>query len=206
MNNPDAYDVLADAQASSTETVRLQYVDYIYDGYKDDKGNFVKIDGKTWKGLRGDERVAQVTLTTDFAAAATTGQAMRDGLIKVRDTLRITNNSYAPLTLYVSPQIMSNTERYFSDNFQSSTILEEWRKLNGIAAIKEDAQLTGNELLLVPLTAGVIAPIVGSAFATVTDSRPHYNSDYVWRTWGAAGLMVKTDITGKFSVLHGKSA
>ena len=145
-------------------------------------------------------------MTTDFAAAATTGQAMRDGLIKVRDTLRITNNSYAPLTLYVSPQIMSNTERYFSDNFQSSTILEEWRKLNGIAAIKEDAQLTGNELLLVPLTAGVIAPIVGSAFATVTDSRPHYNSDYVWRTWGAAGLMVKTDITGKFSVLHGKSA
>jgi hypothetical protein len=30
-------------------------------------------------------------------------------------------------------------ERYFSDNYQSGTILDEILKLSGIAAIKEDA-------------------------------------------------------------------
>jgi hypothetical protein len=34
---------------------------------------------------------------------------------------------------------MSNWERYFSDNFQSGTIMDEILKLTGIAAIKEDA-------------------------------------------------------------------
>ncbi|WP_239515048.1 major capsid protein, partial [Enterobacter ludwigii] len=85
-----------------------------------------------------------------------------------------------------------NLERYFSDNYQSDTILLELLKLSGIVAIKEDAQLTGNQILIVPLTAGVIAPIVGQAVGTVADPRQFYNSDYVWRTWGAMGLMVKT--------------
>lgn len=61
----------------------------------------------------------------------------------------------------MSSAIISNLERYFSDNYQSDTILQELLKLSGIAAIKEDAQLTGNQILIVPLTAGVIAPIVG---------------------------------------------
>jgi hypothetical protein len=63
-------------------------------------------------------------------------------------------------------------------------MLEEILKLSGIAAIKEDAKLTGNEIVIVPLLAGVIAPIVGQAFGTVADPRQFYNSDYVWRTWG----------------------
>jgi hypothetical protein len=64
---------------------------------------------------------------------------------------------------------MSNLGRYFSDNFQSGTIMDEILKLTGIAAIKEDSQLTGNEIVIVPLTAGVIAPIVGQAVGTVAD-------------------------------------
>jgi hypothetical protein len=77
-------------------------------------------------------------------------------------------------------------------------------QFSGIAAIKEDAQLTGNQILIVPLTAGVIAPIVGQAVGTVADPRPFY-SDYVWRTWGAAGLMVKTDINNRKSVIYAHS-
>ena len=51
----------------------------------------------------------------------------------------------------------------------------------------------------------MIAPIVGQAFGTVADPRQFYNSDYVWRTWGAAGLMVKQDINGHYSVIHASS-
>lgn len=50
-----------------------------------------------------------------------------------------------------------------------------------------------------------ISRLISQAFGTVADPRLHYNSDYVWRTWGAAGLMVKQDINGHYSVIHASS-
>lgn len=199
-NSPSALQSQADAQRGSVEDVQRQYVDYMFNGFRDKSGNFAQFDGLTWKGLKEDERVAQVTLTFNFATS-TDPVALRTNAIALRDTVRITNNQYAPQTWYVSAEIMSNLERYFDVN-ATRTVMEELLKLSGIAAIKEDAQLSGNEILIVPLTAGVIAPIVGQAIGTVADPRQFYNSDYIWRTWGAMGLMVKQDINGKFSVVH----
>ncbi|WP_312631684.1 major capsid protein [Pantoea piersonii] len=199
-NSPSALQSQADAQRSSVEDVQRQYVDYMFNGFRDSEGNFVQFDGLTWKGLKNDERVAQVTLTFNFATS-TDPVALRTNAIALRDVVRVTNSQYAPQTWYVSAEIMSNLERYFDVN-ATRTVLEELLKLSGIAAIKEDAQLSGNEILIVPLTAGVIAPVVGQAIGTVADPRQFYNSDYVWRTWGAMGLMVKQDINNKFSVIH----
>jgi len=199
-NKGSALSSLADAQAGSVDDVRRQYVDYIWNGFRDSKGNFIKFDDYTWKGLRGDERVAQVALTVNFATS-TDVKAMRAGAIALRDVLKLQNYQYGKQTWYVSAEIMSNWEQYFDVN-SLRTVLEEIAKLAGIEAIKEDARLSGNEILIVPLQAGVVAPIVGQAFGTVADSRQYYNSDYVWRTWGAAGLMVKQDINGHFSVIH----
>jgi hypothetical protein len=109
--------------------------------------------------------------------------------------MKITNNQYAPQTWYVSSEIMSNWERYFSDNYQSGTILRNPEAVRHCCDQRR-CQLTGNEMV-VPLTAGVIAPIVGQAVGTVADPRQFYNSDYIWRTWGAMGLMVKQDINNK---------
>ncbi|MBZ6385529.1 MULTISPECIES: major capsid protein [Pantoea] len=199
-NSPSALQSQADAQRGSVEDVQRQYVDYMFNGFRDSEGNFVQFDGLTWKGLKNDERVAQVTLTFNFATS-TDPVALRTNAIALRDVVRVTNSQYAPQTWYVSAEIMSNLERYFDVN-ATRTVLEELLKLSGIAAIKEDAQLSGNEILIVPLTAGVIAPVVGQAIGTVADPRQFYNSDYVWRTWGAMGLMVKQDINNKFSVIH----
>lgn len=99
---------------------------------------------------------------------------------------------------------MSNWEQYFDVNVLR-TVLEEISNLLGIAGIKEDAELTGNEIVIVPLQVGVIAPIVGQALGTVAKPRHFYNSYYVWRTWGAAGLMVKQDINGNYSIIHASS-
>lgn len=202
-NSPSALQSQADAQRGSVEDVQRQYVDYMFNGFRDSEGNFVKFDGLTWKGLKADERVAQVTLTFNFATS-TDPVALRTNAIGLRDVVRVTNSQYAPQTWYVSAEIMSNLERYFDVN-ATRTVLEELLKLSGIAAIKEDAQLSGNEILIVPLTAGVIAPIVGQAIGTVADPRAFYNSDYIWRTWGAMGLMVKQDINNKYSVIHASS-
>ncbi|MCG7388304.1 major capsid protein [Pantoea sp. ACRSB] len=199
-NSPSALQSQADAQRGSVEDVQRQYVDYMFNGFRDSEGNFVQFDGLTWKGLKNDERVAQVTLTFNFATS-TDPVDLRTNAIALRDVVRVTNSQYAPQTWYVSAEIMSNLERYFDVN-ATRTVLEELLKLSGIDAIKEDAQLSGNEILIVPLTAGVIAPVVGQAIGTVADPRQFYNSDYVWRTWGAMGLMVKQDINNKFSVIH----
>lgn len=203
-NKGSALSSLADAQSGSVDDVRRQYVDYIWNGFRDSEGNFIKFDDYTWKGLQADERVAQVTLTVNFATS-TDPDAMRAAAIALRDVLKLQNYQYGQQTWYVSAEIMSNLEQYYDTQNKTRTVLEEILKLSGIAAVKEDAQLTGNQILIVPLASGVIAPIVGQAFGTVADPRLFYNSDYVWRTWGAAGLMVKQDINGHFSVVFASS-
>lgn len=125
-------------------------------------------DGLTWKGLKDDERVAQIDLgasglNIDFTSPTATSQQMRAGAIALRDQMRRINSQYAEQTWYVSGEIISNWERFFSDNYQSGTVMDEILKLTGVAAIKEDSQLSGNEIVIVPLGAGVIAPIVGQA-------------------------------------------
>jgi hypothetical protein len=200
-NKGSALASLADAQTGSVNDVRRQYVDYIWNGFRDAAGNFIKFDDYTWKGVRSDERVAQVTTAVNFATSDDPA-AMRAEAIRIRDILKLQNYQYGQQTWYVSADIISNLERHYFDSNQTRTTMDEILKLAGIAAIKEDAELTGNEMLIVPLAAGVIAPVVGQAFGTVADPRLFYNSDYVWRTWGAAGLMVKQDINGHFSVLH----
>lgn len=204
-NKGSALSSLADAQAGSVDDVRRQYVDYIWNGFRDSEGNFIKFDDYTWKGIRGDERVAQVTLELDFTTS-TNVAAMRSEAIRLRDILKLQNYQYGNQTWYVSGEILSNIEKLYFDVNSTRTVLDEMLKLTGIAAIKEDFELKGNEILIVPLQAGVIAPVVGQAFGTVADPRQFYNSDYVWRTWGAAGLMVKQDINGHFSVIHATEA
>lgn len=209
-NSPSALQSQADAQRGSVEDVQRRYVDYIFNGFRDKAGNFAVFDGLTWKGLKDDERVAQIDLgasglNIDFTSPTATSQQMRAGAIALRDQMRRINSQYAQQTWYVSGGIISNWERFFSDNYQSGTVMDEILKLTGVAAIKEDSQLSGNEIVIVPLGAGVIAPIVGQAIGTVASPRPEYNSDYIWRTWGAMGLMVKQDINNKYSVIHASS-
>lgn len=209
-NSPSALQSQADAQRGSVEDVQRQYVDYIYNGFRDKNGGFAVFDGLTWKGLKNDERVMQIDLgasglNIDFTSAAVSSANLRNAAISLRDQMRRINSQYADQTWYVSGEIISNLERYFSDNYQSGTVMEEILKLTGVTAIKEDSQLEGNEIVIIPLGAGVIAPVVGQAIGTVADPRPFYNSDYIWRTWGAMGLMVKQDINNKYSVIHASS-
>lgn len=202
-NKGSALQSLADAQKESVKTVRRQFVDYIFDGFIDEHGNYIVFDEKTWKGLKHDERVLQIGLNFNFATSRNPAQ-IREEAIKLRDVLKVDNNQYSKQTWYVSAEIMSNWEQYFDSN-QIRMVLEEIKKLSGIEDIKEDSKLKGNQILIIPLSADVIAPIVGQAFGTVADPRLFYNSDYVWRTWGAVGLMVKTDINNKRSVIFASS-
>ncbi|WP_086114305.1 major capsid protein, partial [Xenorhabdus beddingii] len=153
-NKGSALASLADAQQGSVDSVRRQYVDFVFNGFRDSEGNFIKFDDKTWKGLRSDERVAQVALNIDFATS-TDGQAMRSEAIRVRDVLKLQNYQYGEQTWYVSGDILSNWEELYFNVNQTRTVLDEIKKITGISSIKEDFELKGNEILVVPLRAGV---------------------------------------------------
>lgn len=202
-----AFDVIADNQYESVDTIKLKYVDYVMNGFKDKDGNFVNYDGVTWKGFRGDERVDLVDLSSspniDFTSAAATAQEIRNAMVVLRDRLAITNNVAGDMSVFVSREIRSNFERYYSDtDIAFGTIYDAILKLEQIGSIQVDPTLTGNQMLIVSNDADKVAPIVGSAIATVADPRQFYNSDYVWRTWGAMGIMCKTDFFGRKSILY----
>jgi alpha-L-arabinofuranosidase len=142
-------------------------VDYVFNGFRTLLATISLLMARPGRG-KSDERVQIVDLSAsglniDFTSSSATAEQIRNAAIALRDVMKLTNLQYAQQTWYVSGEITSNLERYFSDNYQSDTILQEMLKLSGIAAIKEDAQLSGNQILIVPLTAGVIAPIVGQA-------------------------------------------
>ena len=210
MQRVGAFDMISDNQAESVDTIKLKYVDFIMNGFKDENGKFVKYDGVEWKGFRGDSRVEIVDLTADpiidFTSEAETAQEIRDAWKTLRDKLAIDNNISGGIDWYVSREIASNFERYFADNdINYGTVRDALLRLEQVSSIQIDPTLSGNQVLAVSQDADKVAPIVGSAVATITDPRQFYNSDYVWRTYGAMGIMCKTDFFGRKSVMYASS-
>lgn len=200
----EGFDALIDDQENSVKATRRQMVDWILNG----DSNLV-FNGTSWTGIKNDtSRVARVDLdsdglNTDFSSASTTAQNMRNGFKSLRDTLRITNKVSGRITIYVSREIMSNMERYYSDNEAGyQTILQAIRGLNGIADVKETDQLSDNEVIMMALESSTIMPLVGMGVTTIPIPRATPFDQHNFITWGAMGLMVKTDYEDRTGVLY----
>lgn len=76
-------------------------------------------------------------LNIDFTSSSATAEQIRNAAIALRDVMKLTNLQYAQQTWYVSGQIITNLERYFSDNYQSDTILLELLKLSVLLPSKK---------------------------------------------------------------------
>ena len=70
----------------------------MFNGFRDSEGNFVTFDGKTWKGLKNDDRVGLVDLGASGLninfATSTDPDAIRKGAIALRDVLKLQNHQY----------------------------------------------------------------------------------------------------------------
>lgn len=202
----EGFDGLIDDQENSTRALRRKYVDYILDGDAS-----VVFNGTSWLGIRNDSRVASVGLgagglNVNFTSGATSAQDMRNNFKSLRDTLRITNNAMGEITFYVSREIRTNMERYYSDNdagFQ--TIYDAILALNGVAAIKESAKLTGNQVIGMVLSNEFIRPLVGMGINTTAIPRMNPFDAHNFLTWGAMGLQIVTDYDGRTGVLYASS-
>lgn len=199
----EGFDGLIDDNENHTRALRDKLANYIYNGddsivYKGYKAEGIKNSSKTKTRDLGASG-SNINLTDP----TTTGKDIIEEFKAGRDVLRITNNVLVPVTIYVSRSIMSNMERLLDTGNASNTyILEQVRRLEGVAAVKEDTMLQGNEYVVVALESQFIRPIVGMATGTYAVPRTMFNDNYNFVIANAVGLEIRSDFEGRSGVLY----
>ncbi len=199
----EAFDGLIDDQANATRKIMDKMADHVYNGVSG-----INFAGVTPYGIKTSPKVQAVDLDAgglniDFTTAG--AAAIRSAFLQLVNSLRITNNITAPINFYVSREIMSNMENYYSANDVGfGTILDALLRLSQVNAIKVDASLSGNELVGMVVDSQYIRPLVGMAVSTVPLARHNPFDNYNFVTWTNFGLEIRTDYTGKTGVLYAR--
>lgn len=200
----EGFDGMIDDQANSVRLMQETLADHIYNGVD------VTFKGTSADGIKDSAKTVDVDLDSDglnvdLDSSSTSGADIRSAFIALVDSLRITNNLPVDITFYVSREIMSNFQRFYStSDVGFGTILQALLSLNGVAAIKEDAQLSGNELIGIALDARFIRPLVGMPVSTVPVVRLQPFDNYNFITWANVGLEIRDDYDNRSGVLYAR--
>lgn len=207
----EAFDGLIDDQANSTREVLDSLATHIYDGALDEQGQVISYNGTTATGIRTSTKTVAVDLDSgglniDFSSTSATPAALRDGFIQLVKTLRVDNNVAEDITFYISAEIETNFQRFYGSDAGDTgkTIMAVLKELAGVADIKVDRTLSGNEVVGVVLSARYIRPLVGMAVSTVPLFRANPMDPYNYMTWANVGLEIRTDSTGKAGVMYAR--
>lgn len=195
----DGFDAMVDDARESERKLMTTIDKYMWDG--DSK---LVVKGNKWLGLRNDPTVASATLGLDLALAASTPQAIRDEVRRVRDILFITNNCTQGLRLGISREIASNWERVFTTATGAfGTIRDMIANLRGIVEIYEDSELVGNQLTMFWDDQQGFHPVVGMAISSYAVQRANHNDDFNFIKWAGVGFLSKTDFSNRKCALYG---
>ena len=207
----ESFDALVDDQANSNRTVLDSIAQHIYDGALDENGQIISYNGTDATGIRTSTKVAAVDLdasglNVDFTSAAATPAAIRVGWVELVKTLRVDNNVAGDITFYISADIETNFQRFYGSDAGDSgkTIMQVLKELAGVADIKVDRTLSGNEVVGGVLNSMYIRPLVGMAVSTVPMFRANPMDAYNYMTWANVGLEIRTDFTGKTGWLYAR--
>lgn len=198
----ESFDGLIDDNANVTRNVLTSLANHVVDGTAD------TFNGTTAVGIKNSTAVQSVDLdasdlNVDFTAAV--GSACRTGFIKLVDKLHITNNASGKITFYVSREIFSNFQNHYNQaDVGYGTILEDLKKLAGVADIKADASLSGNEVIGAILDPQYIQLLSGMAVNTVPLFRGNPRDNYNFLVSANAGLVIKTDSASQKGVLYAR--
>lgn len=217
----EGFDALVDDARESVASLRKHIATMFLEGAKNKDGDFIEVDGTSWKGLttkdtssgatgnlqKGVQRVVKSptkppassknkAVDVDFAAHGTDDETMLRGMREFRDTLWIENDCERDLTIYTSREIFSNMERWDKDG-RGFKLTERIGGIGGVAAIKPTSMLKGNQMMAFPLDGNSVHPVVGMGVNTVAMPRPVYNSNYTFVVWAAIGFAIKPDYSGK---------
>lgn len=201
----EGYDLLRENNQSLIRAMNEHFADTFLDGFTDKDGNFLTVDGKTWKGMRNDTHIAQVDLGAaginfDFTDNSQTGLAIKQAFIQVRDALRKDNNYSGEVFFTISKEIESVWESRFSESYDSKTIQQELSALAGVAGFEMSRKLTGNEIMGIPQDDDV-RPLVGMAVNSIILPRVLPTDNYRVVVMSAVGWQAKNDFGGRKSAL-----
>lgn len=204
----DGYDALVDDAREAALALHRRVESALWDGHKDQAGNFIVVDGASWKGLKADPTVHQRTYGTDISAGASTADNIAAELRAARDVLMITNNLTSGIELFISREAMSNLEKpYATTDFAFGSILEYIkRSVNGIVSVEVDPKLTGGQYAMAAIGQQYLHCITGMARGSYALPRPLYNSDFNFIMAQATGFMARSTNSGKVCALYAKSA
>lgn len=199
----EGFDGLLDDQANGVRNLQTSIANHFFDGTSD------TFNGTTAVGIATSTAVQSVDLdATDLNvnfATNTTPATIRSKFVNLIDKLRITNNATGNITFYVSREIMSNFLQFFStSDIGFGTVLDNLKRLPGVADIKEDATLSGNEVVGMILDSQYIRPLVSMAIATVPLFRANPFDPYNFMVWANVGLEIKSDYSGQKGVLYAR--
>ncbi|MCZ2496430.1 coat protein [Xylophilus sp. Kf1] len=195
----EGFDALSDDQSNATRAVTRGIVSHIVNGVPN-----VKFKGYEALGIKTSGNVASLDLAIDLTATATTFAQIEAVFISALQLMQATNFVKTPLTFYVSSAIWFNLLRRGTTDAAFETFLSGLQRLPGIAAIKlinDTSVLSGNEFFAIPLSSEHIQPVVGMGVTTTPIQRLHPFADFNFVTWGAVGILIKADFTGKKGVL-----
>ena len=202
----EGFDGLVDDQANGVRAVQDAIASHFIDGVSG-----VSFKGYTPDGIKNSSKVQAVDLDSsglnvDFSSTSTTAANFRAGWISMDNYLSITNNVSMGRDYYVSREIFSNMKRFYSDNDVGfGTIYDAIVNLPGVLSVKEDASLSGNQVIGMARDPQFIRPLVGMAVATVPLARQNPFDNYNFIVWANVGLEIKTDYTGKKGVLYARA-
>lgn len=195
----EGFDGLADDQSNATRVVNRLIISHIVNGVPN-----VKYKGYEAKGIKTSANVASLDLNVDLTSSSTTYAQIEAVFIAALQQQQATNFVRTPLTVYVSSAIWFNLLRRGTNDAAFETFLAGLLRLPGIAAIKQindTSLMSGNEFFMIPLSSEHIQPVVGMAVTTTPIQRLHPFADFNYVTWGAAGILIKADYSGKKGVL-----
>lgn len=198
----EGFDGLIDDAANSIRNLQSRMSNYVYNGDAS-----VVFNGKQGFGVKNHPNTLQISFAASLAninlTTSTDGVAMRKAFQFIRDALRITNAVDGGISFYVSRSILSNMEQAWnSSNASNVTVLDMVRRLEGVVSIKEDASLTGNQVIAACLEDRFIRPLVGMATGTYAIPRQMFNDKHRFFAANAVGLEIRKDAEGKSAVAY----
>lgn len=198
----EGFDGLIDDNANCSRALLDRMAEYMYTG--DDSLGF---EGYKAFGAKNHPNTKQIDLGAGGLninlETATSGVDLYNAYKAMRDLLRIENRAAGQVTFYVSQTALSNLERpWDTANSSNINIDDRVRSLNGVADIKEDASLSGNEALIVIHEDQYIRPLTGMAAGTFAVPRHMQHANHQFYNMAIVGLEIRRDINGRSGVAY----
>lgn len=200
------FDALSDDQEAHTAKIRRDMALYALDG--DDS---IVFEGYTAYGIRTSPLSKAINLGSagsganiDLTAAGTTSDAIDGFFTGAFGTMLDDNLITGKVNLYISPQMARNFDRSYSGSagFKGGTLMQYLLTNRRINKIAVSFELTGNEFFGFVPSAEYIRPLIGMAVNTVAVPRLMPNANYQFHVWGAMGIDIRADFSGKSGVFY----